>query len=352
MVQRVTTENVIPLIKLSNRFNLSILLDGICMFASRNYDELSDMKTFLKLSLNEFTSVIDNYNFTAMKYGIPFHDPESSIFQLVWKYLNHNILEMREQFDDSDVNTLLKTIRIHDILNLDDLKELVERNTVLKFPHINNLLMTEQNSGSNIKKSHLKYRKYSNNFKIFIKGTSFCNNCVAGVIREEKSSRGFDSTDINDRPTKVKLHFIGYGTNHLSTLVRISIEYKSGSMISHEPERYKSDVEHEFDLEDDEVITKVFVKYHGTFIFAFKFKTNFGRELGPFGDYDNMYMHITWKSESCCTTGYLHSCVSIYGRSSFTDYINALTFSWVTFFTEEYCRTYLEGFDSDDDLYS
>lgn len=56
-------------------------------------------------------------------------------------------------------------------------------------------------------------------------------------------------------------------------------------MVTHGPENYKSEFEHEFELEDDEVITKVFVKYHITFILTLKFKTNFGKEFGPFGDY-------------------------------------------------------------------
>lgn len=49
-------------------------------------------------------------------------------------------------------------------------------------------------------------------------------------------------------------------------------------MVTHGPENYKSEFEREFELEDDEFITKVFVKYHITFILTLKFKTNFGKE--------------------------------------------------------------------------
>ncbi|CAC5418416.1 unnamed protein product [Mytilus coruscus] len=304
------------------------------------------MKSFLELSLKEFESIIDNYNFTAMKYNIPVHDPEICIFKLVVKYLYNKTLETHDQFNNADVHTLSNTIRFHDILDLDDLKKFVEIHSVINVPDISNLLMNRPKTMSNVRKSNLKYRKYSNNFKTFIKGRPFSDRCT-GAYNAGESTSGSHSTGINDRPKKVKLHFIGRGFNHLSTLVRISIVYKSGEMVSHGPVRYKSDVEHEFDLDDDELITKVFLKY-GTSIFTLKFLTNYGRILGPFGD---VYNSFPWRSESISSTGYLHSCVSIPGRNSQTDYIEGIKFSWVTYCTEQNCRTCSEGFDRNDDKY-
>ncbi|CAG2255610.1 unnamed protein product [Mytilus edulis] len=341
MVKKIDKENVISLIKFGCRFNLSVLLDAICMFASNHFHEL-----FLELSLTEFESIIDNYNFTVMKNNIPVYDPEISILKLVGEYFNHKTLEKQDQFDNSDVNTLLNTIRFHDILDLDDLKEFVEKHSVINVPDISILLMNRPKTMSNVRKSDLKYRKYSNNFKTFIKGRQFSDRCT-GAYNAGKSTSGSHSTSINDRPKKVKLFFVGSGFNHHSTLVRISILYKSGEIVTHGPECYNSDVEHEFDLEDDEVITKVFVKYR-SFIFTLKFFTNYGRMLGPFGD---VYSSFPWRSESCSSTSYLHSCVSIHGRNNETDYIEGLKFSWLTYCTEQNCRTCSEGFDRNDDKY-
>ncbi|XP_052069867.1 kelch-like protein 31 [Mytilus californianus] len=341
MTHNIETDNVIALVSFSNLFNLKRLLDAVCSFISKDFKDLSKSGAFWKLSTDDFKTVLHSDHLTVFEHGIPVENPELEILKLVGVYLSITSVSHKD-FKASTVLELLGEIRFRDINNLDDLKSVVDLYPILNCHLLQNAINAESNTSA-----ELLDRKFTNRRKTLRTGwKSFADGGQENHVIEKFVEAWEDGKDINDRPINFKLWIRRW--YNLPVLGGISIQYRSGKLVIHGGKPNSESIfvsEHEFSLEENEVITKINVR-SGWMIDSIKFFTNFGREFGPFGGPGGTEI----KTESLYNDAmsYLHSFDGKVVMATGYLGITCMKFVWVSY-RENQCNEIFPNSESEED---
>lgn len=136
-------------------------------------------------------------------------------------------------------------------------------------------------------------------------------------------------TTIHNRPKRVRLWVISW--EGIDVIGGIQVEYKSKMTVLHgiRPKaRHSILSEHEFELDGDEVISKINLG-KGMFINRISSDTSYGRTYGPYGSIDG-YQASSSPSQK---RGYFHSLRGIVLKGRYDHYIANIEFVWAVFTT-------------------
>lgn len=342
MTHNIETDNVIALVSFSNLFNLKRLLDAVCSFISKDFKDLINNGAFLKLSKDDFKTVLHNDNLTVFDHNVPVENPELEILKLVGMYLSITSVSHFD-FKASTVPELLGEIRFSDIHNPEDLKSVADLYPILNCDLIQNAITAESNT-----KSDLLDRKFANCRKTLQTGRKgFACGGQEHHVLEKFSEAWEDGKDINDRPINFKLWIRRWDGRPV--LGGIYVQYRSGKLLIYGEKPKLESIfvsEHEFSLEENEVITKINVR-SGWMIDSLKFFTNFGREYGPFGGSGGSEITASSNNDGI---SYLHSFDGKVVMAQGYLGITCLKFVWVSY-GENQCNEVTTDSDSWDSSY-
>lgn len=326
MTHNIEIDNVIALVSFSNLSNLRRLLDAVCSYISKHFKDLIKSGAFLKLSADDFKTVLQNDYLTVFDHDVPVENPELEILKLVGVYLSITSVSHKD-FKASTVPELLGEIRFSDINNPEDLQSVVDLYPILNCDLLQNAINAESNTNA-----ELLDRKFANRRKTLQTGRKgFACGGQEHHVLEKFSEAWEDGKDINDRPINFKLWIRRWDDRPV--LGGISVQYRSGKLVIHGEKPKLESIfvsEHEFSLEENEVITKIKVR-SGWMIDSLKFFTNFGRELGPFGGSGGSARTATLYDDHYDEISYLHSFDGKVVMAQGCLGITCLKFVWVSY---------------------
>lgn len=295
-------------------FDLRSLTDTIVLWISENFDKFVERNEFRILSHDDFKFLLMNTNLSVFRTGIPVDNIEINILDAVSKTLTANQIGAK-----STVTDLLSEIRFSEIPTK-SLSKLYDMYPA--FQTLDRLTFTS------LTNNDLKERTFSNSMKILEHSMIHANNPHS--LYDLNFVKCFEELpSINDRPIRIELWVIRW--EGIIVIGGIRVEYKSRTSVLHgiRPKaRHSILSEHEFDLDDDEVITSINLQ-EGVLIDSLSFNTNYGRTYGPYGGNGG------YPSSSSPTKirGYFHSFRGIILKGRYDHFIANIEFVWAVFAT-------------------
>ncbi|XP_052106753.1 uncharacterized protein LOC127739184 [Mytilus californianus] len=309
LINSIDRSSAVSLLPIAILFYLSTLIDTIVLWISENFYTCVEQNSFSSLSNDDFKFLLRNRNLSAFRNGIPVDNPELNILDAVGKTLTAN-----QVYDMSTVKHILSAILFSEIPE-DDLSSIYDI-----YPAFHTI---DRSTFTTLQTSDLKERKFSNSSKILESCMSYLE--VPDHLNFVKCFENVPS--INDRPKKVGLWVTRW--EGFIAIGGIRVEYKSRTSVLHgiRPKaRHSILSEHEFELDEDEVITGINLR-SGMLTDSISFFTNYGRTYGPYGS-NSGYPSSSSPSKQ---RGYFHSFRGIVLKGRYDHFIAIIDCTWVVF---------------------
>ncbi|XP_071160513.1 kelch-like protein 22 [Mytilus edulis] len=311
LINSIDHSTAMSLLPSAIQFNLMNLIATIVMYISENFDTFVQQNLFYTLSNEKFKFLLMQRNLSVFRKGIPVNNPELHILEAVGKRLT-----AKQVKDYPTVLYILYSILFSEISE-DDLSSIYDI-----YPCFHTI---DRSTFTNFSVSDLKFkeRKFSNSSKLLESSECYIQ---ASHLKSEKSFEKVSA--INDRPKKISLWVTIW--ERFTVIGGIRVEYHSGTNVLNgiRPKaRHSIFSEHEFELDEDEVITSINLK-SGMLLDSISFDTNYGRTYGPYGG-NGGYPSSSSPSQ---IRGYFHSFRGNVLKGQNYDYYIAITdFTWVVF---------------------
>ncbi|CAG2195185.1 KLHL1_4_5 [Mytilus edulis] len=319
LINNIDDSSFISVLAFAIRFDLSNLIDAVILCLSENFETLVGQNALCSLSHHELKFLLMNENLSVFRKGIPVDNPELHILDAIGKTLTAN------QVDDKAY--------VEDILSVIRFSEIPKRNlSNLYYNYPAFQALSESDFFSYLENKVLPKRTFSKSIKDLENSKACAKNPHRKLPDQFKLVRYFeDILDINDRPIKIGL-WITRWEGYID-IGGIQIKYKSGKSVLHgvrPTARHSILSEHEFELDEDEVITNINLRA-GILLNSISFDTNYGRTYGPYGS-NGGYPSSSSPSQK---RGYFHSFQGIVVKGRYDHYIANIECAWVVFKTDK-----------------
>ncbi|CAG2234723.1 unnamed protein product [Mytilus edulis] len=273
LINNIDDSSSISLLAFAIRFYHINLIDTTILCLSENFESFVEQNAFCRLSNEDFKFLVKNSKLSVFHKGIPIDNSELHILEVVGTTLTAN------QVDNiAYVKDVLSVIQFSEIPKIVMNKMSYSYNTYSAFQTL------DKSTFLDLKNNVHPKRKFSQ----ILKSLEFSKACVQNshskLPDQLQLVRYFkEISDINDRPKKFGL-WITRWEGYID-IGGIQIEYKSGKSVLHgvRPKaRHSILSEHEFELDEDEVITNINLRT-GMLLDSISFDTNYGRTYGPYG---------------------------------------------------------------------
>lgn len=311
LINSIDHSTAISFLQCAIKFNLNNLIETIVLYISENFDTFVEQNMFCSLSNKEFKFLLMQRHLSVFRKGIPVNNPELNILEAVGKTITTSQVK-----DITTVEDILSAILFSEIPD-DDLSSIYDIHPA--FHTIN------RSTFKTFQTRNLKERKFSNSSKILESCMSYLE--VPDHLYFVKCFEEVPS--INDRVKKVGLWVTKW--EGWIVIGGIRVEYKSRTSVLHGiPPKARHSIlsEHEFELDDDEVITSINLR-SGMLTDGITFFTNYGRTYGPYGSSGGTPSFSTPSQKR----GYFHSFRGIVLKGRYDHFIAIIDCTWVVFKT-------------------
>ena len=278
-MEQISTDSCINLIILADKHDLDSLSNTCIRFLGEEFEKICTKDKFLELPMNVLIELLRSNDLVVLRHKMPLlhGNLELSLFRGVLRYISLS------QFRSQNMVELLKSIRFPFIPKDEVTSELKKWPNLEEHNFIQDILnMYEKGNMSKMPALWLIPRKCPIELK---KDTNFCANDGSVLTDEEGRllSKFEDSCVAVDAGiTQIKLWIRHWG--NIPVLSCIGIKYSNGVSFKH-GERFEKNIhlsKHVIELGEGEYITQIEGR-HGTMIDQICFKTEYGREFGPYG---------------------------------------------------------------------
>lgn len=286
IMQNKDASEILSMINPYDKFQSTKVLKAICEYVSENFVQLST--EILKLCEHDFDLLFSNENLSVFRQGIPVDNPDFVLFEIVNAYFKSK-----------------ENCKLH--------RKLLE--------------CVDQKYFSNCKRNiEFGDESYGLSAKELLKYSNFDGGIRSDVVCSEIYRL------TNDRLQKISLWFVDW--DGVAVLGGMIILYKSGKTVECNKKPKKCISEAELFLDEGEVVTAVDL-YLGCLVKDLSFKTNFGRDFGPFCKRRIGPWGFVRKEMSLGEHSYLHSLRCTIVQLRYHSAISCLNFAWITYPCDE-----------------